>query len=99
MVAAALLTGLAAYVVPRGYEAGRLFSIVDDPSEVAGRALDEKFNAFVAAREIDEALAAKDSDLAQSFVDLAAERKVALDPAQTDKANVAVALVIIQLPT
>ncbi len=91
LVAVAVLAGLAAYVLPRGVEAGWLFSVEDDPSAVAGRALDEKFNADVAAREIDEALAEKDSDLAKSFVDLAADRKVALDPALIEKVNVAVA--------
>ncbi|MDO8878733.1 MAG: hypothetical protein Q8M24_05570 [Pseudolabrys sp.] len=86
-----LLAALAVYVVPRGVDAQYLLSIEDDPAEIAGRALDEKFNAEVATREIEQALAAKDSDLAKSFVDLAADRKVAIDPALTDKVNAAVA--------
>ena len=86
-----LLAALAAYVVPRGWDAQYLLSIEDDPAEIAGRALDEKFNAAVATSEIETALAAKDSDLAKSFVDLAADRHVALDPALTDKVNAAVA--------
>jgi hypothetical protein len=91
VVAAALLTAAACYVVPRGWDAQYLLSIEDDPAEIAGRALDEKFNAEVATSEIEQALAAKDSDLAKSFVDLAADRHVALDPALTDKVNAAVA--------
>ena len=90
LVIFALLAGLACYVVPRGLDAQYLMSIEDDPAEIAGRALDEKFNADLASREIEAALVAKDSDLAQSFVDLAADRKVALDPALTAKVSAAV---------
>ncbi len=70
----------AAYMTPRGFNALALFAIQDDPAAIAARALDEKFNGAVANREIAAALAAKDSDLAQSFVDLAAERHVPIDP-------------------
>ncbi|MFA6264656.1 MAG: hypothetical protein WC670_02940 [Pseudolabrys sp.] len=91
LVVAALLAAGAAYVVPRGIEAGHLFAIEDDPNAIADRALNAAFNSDVANREIDAALAANDSDLAKSFVDLAAERKVALEPGLADKVNVAVA--------
>jgi hypothetical protein len=43
-------------------------------------ALDRSFNATVAAREIEAALGADDPELAQSFVELARDRGVALDP-------------------
>lgn len=88
---AVLLAGLAAYMVPRGLDAQFLLSIEDDPAEIAGRALDQQFNAELANREIEQALAAKDSDLAKSFVDLAADRKAAVDAALVDKVNAAVA--------
>jgi hypothetical protein len=91
LLAAAMLAALACYVVPRGLEANSLLSIEDDPARIAGRALDEKYDAALAQREIDTALAAKDADLAQSFVELSAERQVALDSALTEKVNVAVA--------
>jgi hypothetical protein len=91
LAVAALLAALAAYTVPRGFEAGTLFSIQNDPVKIADRALDEKFTAEVAAHEIDAALAAKDSDLASSFVDLAAARHVVLDPALTEKVKRAAA--------
>lgn len=91
LVAAALLAAVGAYVAPRGFEAGTLLAMQDDPAEIADRALDDTFNADVANREINDALAAKDSDLANSFVELAAERQVALDPALTEKVKVAVA--------
>ena len=91
VVLGALLAFGAAVAVPRGFEAGHLFAIEDDPGAIADRALDQSFNGAVAAREIEAALVAKDSDLAKSFVDLAAERKVALDQALIDKTNAAVA--------
>jgi hypothetical protein len=91
LLVAAALAALACYVVPRGIEARSLLSIEDDPARIADRALDHEFDAALAQREIDAALAAKDADLAQSFVDFSVERHVALDPALTEKVNVAAA--------
>jgi len=91
LLAVALLAAAAAYVVPRGWDAQALLSIENDPVEIAQRALDDTFNAGVAQREIEAALAAKDADLAKSFVDLADARHVALDATLTDKVKVAVA--------
>jgi hypothetical protein len=56
----------------------------DDPVGISDRALAHSFNSDVAEREIRSALAAGDADLAQSFVALAADRSVAIDPALTD---------------
>jgi hypothetical protein len=91
LLACAVLGGGAVYAVPRGLEAQHLIAIENDPVEIADRALDEKFNATVAAREIDSALAADDADLAQSFVELSKARGVALDQAQVAKVDAAVA--------
>ena len=91
LVAAALMAALACYVVPRGIEANSQLAIEDDPSEIAGRALEHNFDAELAQREIAAALAAKDAELAQSFVELSAARHVTLDPALTEKVKVAVA--------
>ncbi len=91
LLVAALLAVAGAYVVPRGFEAGHLFAIEDDPEAIAERALAANFNSEVANREIEAALAAKDSDLAKSFVDLAADRQVTLAPELVDRVNVAVA--------
>jgi len=87
---AALLAIGAAYVVPRGVEAQTLLTIEDDPAAIADRALDVSFDAALAEREIAAALAANDADLAASFVELARERQVALDPALTAKVDAAV---------
>jgi len=91
LLVAALLAAGAAYVVPRGLEAQHLLSMEDDPVAIARRALDLRFNAEVAQREIEQALAAEDADLAKSFVDLAADRHVSLDPTLIEKVNAAVA--------
>ena len=91
LIVAAVLAALACYVVPRGLEANALLTIEDDPASIADRALAQQFDAGVAQREIEAALAAKDADLANSFVELSAERHVALDPALTKKVEVAVA--------
>ena len=82
--------GAACLLVPRGLEARHLLSIEDDPSQIADRALDGHFDSAVATREIELALTNKDADLARSFVDLAAERGVAIDPALTAKVEAVV---------
>jgi hypothetical protein len=77
-------------VVPAGIDAGRLLEAQDDPALLADRALDRSFNADVARREIEAALKANDPDLAQSFLDLARDRNVPVDPAlvgRVDDAN------------
>jgi hypothetical protein len=61
------------------------YAAADDPVAISDRALDRVLNQAVAEREIHAALATGDIDLAQSFVDLAVERGVQLDPALTDK--------------
>ena len=67
--------------VPRGIEAEALLTAQDDPVRLADHALDRSFNADVARREIEAALEANDADLAQSFLDLARDRNVTVDPA------------------
>jgi hypothetical protein len=91
LLLAALLAALAAYVVPRGLAAGKALAIADDPVAITDRALDASFNAVVAQREIEKALAAGDTDLARSFVDLADARQIPLDPVLVDKVSAAVA--------
>jgi hypothetical protein len=68
-------------IVPRGIEAEALLTVQDDPVRLADHALDRSFNADVARREIEAALKAHDADLAQSFLDLARDRNVPVDPA------------------
>jgi hypothetical protein len=74
----------AIFVLPGGIEAYNA-ATTDDPVAIADQALDRSFNREVAEREISTALVTDDSDLAQSFVELAADRGVAIDPALPDR--------------
>jgi hypothetical protein len=67
-------------ILPRGFEAGSLLTAKDDPMALADRAVARGFDATVAAREIEAALAANDADLANSFLELARERNLPVDP-------------------
>jgi hypothetical protein len=71
--------------VPAGMRAARTIAAADDPVRLSELALDKSFDAAVASREIEAALAAGDTELARSFVDLAAERGVAVAPALIEK--------------
>lgn len=88
LLAAALLAAAAAYTVPRAADA---MSGFDDPARIAGRALDGTFDAVIAQREIEAALASHDSELAQSVIDLARARHITIDPALVEKVAVATA--------
>lgn len=76
----AIATGLA---LPNALQAGRLVAadLADDPSRFCALQLDKIFNAEVAKREIEAALSERDPELAESFVELAHDRAVTLDPA------------------
>jgi hypothetical protein len=78
---AAVLTIAAWLMLPRGIEAGRWLAAQDDPARLAELGLDRSFDAGAAAREIEAALKAGDVELAESFLELARERNVAVDPA------------------
>ena len=86
-VLGAILFAGAAFVVIRGGVEARARLAVDDPVQISDRALDRVFNRDVAEREIHAALAAGDNDLARSFVELAADRSVAIDPALASEAK------------
>jgi len=91
VVAASIVFGIViAAIAPRAYESGWLLAKRDDPAAIAERRIDGSFTADVANREIAAALAADDADLANSFVALARDRGVAVDPAllaKLDEAN------------
>jgi hypothetical protein len=81
-----LLAGLAfaaaaALIAPRAFDAGWLLYAQDEPELLADRAVANTLDAQVAQREIEAALAADDPDLADSFLELARERGISLDPA------------------
>jgi hypothetical protein len=70
---------------PRAFEAQFLLAAQDDPVALSDHAVARSFDAAVAAREIDAALAADDPDLAMSFLALARERDLPVEPALADK--------------
>ena len=81
----ALFAIAAGFFVRGGVAAHQRLTAADDPVAVTDQALAAAFDRDVAEREIRDALAAGDVDLAQSFVALAAERNVPIDPALPDK--------------
>src|SRR5262245_17456877 len=81
------LSAAAVWTLPRAVEAGRTLAARDDPAQLADLALERGFDAAVAEREIRAALAADDPELAQSFLELARERAVAVDPALAAEAD------------
>jgi hypothetical protein len=82
---AALFAIAAGLCVRGGLDAGARVAAADDPAAISDRALDQVFDRDVAEREIRAALAAGDIDLAQSFIELAADRGVGVDPALTEQ--------------
>ena len=83
------LFAAAAFFAIRGGADAYETATADDPVAIAEQALSRGFNQDVAEREISAALVADDSDLAQSFADLAADRGVAIDPALADRVKAA----------
>jgi hypothetical protein len=82
----ALVLALVATALVRGSLAARReLALADDPVRITDQALDRSFNRAVAEGEIGAALGSGDIDLAQSFVALAADRGVAIDPALAAK--------------
>jgi hypothetical protein len=91
LIVAAFLCGIAAVaLLPQAIESGWLLLVQDDPAALAERKLDRAFNAEIAAREIEAALAANDPDLAHSFVELARDRNVTLAPGLEARVDAAV---------
>jgi hypothetical protein len=85
-IAVAVLSAIAALaILPRAYEAQGLLWAQDDPAALADYAVGRSLNAAVAEREINAALAANDADLAQSFLDLAGEHGLTIDPALSEQ--------------
>lgn len=88
----AIVFGCLALAVGRGaIDVTQQFAAADDPGQISDRALDRVFNRGIAEREIQAALASGDVDLAQSFVELAADRRVTIDPRLVEKVHEAVA--------
>jgi hypothetical protein len=85
LVAAAALAAASGALLPRALDAGSLLYAADDPEKLADRAVTPALTAPVAEQEITAALAANDPNLAASFVDLAHDHGIAVDPALAEK--------------
>jgi hypothetical protein len=70
----------AVVILPRVIDAQALVFGQDDPVALTRIGLAHTFDSETAKREIEAALAADDADLARSFVELARDRNVELDP-------------------
>jgi len=89
-LALAVALGIAALALaPRGFDAQSLLAAQDDPVALADHAMARSFDAAVAARKINAALMADDPDLAGSFLELARDRKVEVDPVLARKVELA----------
>lgn len=90
MAAAGLCLFGAIVLLPRAFESVNWLLIADDPAALADRKLVAAFDATVATREIEAALAGKDAELAKSFVELARDRQVPVAPDLAEKVDAAV---------
>jgi hypothetical protein len=84
LLLAAAAAGAAVLPVRHVTDIADQLAIANDPVKVADRALDREFNTQIAEQEIRAALDAGNTDLAESFVALAADRKVPVDPNLTE---------------
>ena len=85
LVAAAVFAAATVAIGRGAIDRTQQFAAGDDPAQISNRALDRVFNKGVAEREIQAALTRGDSDLAQSFLDLAGQRGVAVAPDLADR--------------
>ncbi|MCL2430369.1 MAG: hypothetical protein FWD12_14150, partial [Alphaproteobacteria bacterium] len=84
-------------VLPRAHESYRLLEAQDEPAALADIAVDKALSAPVARTEIENALNNQDPELAASFLELARDRGIAVDPQlaqRVDDANAASAQVM-----
>lgn len=85
----AVLAIVLATIMPRGYESGRMLALQDDPDTLAEHAVTRSLTPAVATQEIQAALARDDADLAGSFVELAQDRGIAVEPSLIEKVKAA----------
>jgi hypothetical protein len=81
LLAASFCAAATWQIWPRAVESAALLSAQDDPVRLADYAVAKTLTPSVADAEIAKALAAGDAELALSFLDLAREHDVAVDPA------------------
>ena len=97
LMAVALCAAAAYAVLPRAHESYVLLNAQDDPAVLADIAMGKALSAPVARTEIENALNAGDPELAASFLELARDRGIVVDPqlaARVDAANAPSAQVV-----
>jgi hypothetical protein len=97
LVVAALCATAAYGVLPLAHESYRLLEAQDEPAALADIAVDKALSAPLARTEIETALNNQDPELAASFLELARDRGLAVDPQlaqRVDAANAAGAQVV-----
>jgi hypothetical protein len=97
LMAVALCATAAYAVLPRAHESYALLNAQDDPAVLADIAVGKALSAPVARAEIENALDAGDPELAASFLELARDRGIVVDPqlaARVDAANAPSAQVV-----
>ncbi len=97
LIAVALCATAAYAVLPRAHESYVLLNAQDDPAVLADIAMGKALSAPVARTEIENALNAGDPELAASFLELARDRGIVVDPllaARVDAANAPSAQVV-----
>jgi hypothetical protein len=81
LLCAVVLGGAALLARDNAVDEAQRYAAAGDPVAISDLRLDRVFSRGVAEREISAAVTAGDLDLAQSFLDLAADRSVQIDPA------------------
>ena len=81
LLCAAVLGGAALMAGGNAVDEAQRYAAAGDPVAISDLRLDRVFSRGVAEREIRAAVTAGDLDLAQSFLDLAADRSIQIDPA------------------
>jgi hypothetical protein len=76
-------------IMPRGYESAWLLVLQDEPETLVERKVARSLTPAVATREIETALARDDADLANSFLELARDRGIAVEPSLVEKIDAA----------
>jgi hypothetical protein len=97
LMAVALCAAAAYAVLPRAHESYVLLNAQDDPAVLADIAVGKALSAPVARTEIEKALDAGDPELAASFLELARDRGITVDPqlaARVEAANAPSAQVV-----
>jgi hypothetical protein len=72
-------------IAPHGYESAWRLALQDDPVALVEHEVGRQLTPAVVAKEIEAALARDDADLANSFLELARERGIAVDPALVER--------------